>query len=226
MGKKLMVLWVLAGMLLAGRSAQADSKTITVTAVVPDKAMSLTAVIRSFTDGNPDGDPWTNSSEVTTMNFGTLTNLLTDGTNAGVFYSSTGFCVVLFASAYGKPYQITSTCSGLSGASTGSTIPSGGFGIVPVYSKDDKFDSTSTTTQGTMPTGATLGSSGTAIATDKLVYSSETGTATDHIIQVYYGLSPKNSDGSSPFTGWTGIPLTQKADTYSGSVVITIAAKS
>ena len=211
----------------AGVCSAADTVNILATAFVPNESPDITVTILRFTDGNPDNNPWTNSVDVTTtgtMNFGTLTYELTDGSNAGGWYSQAGFCVVIYATPFGSPYEVKSTCLGLT--SGASFLPIGSFGLTPVYSPNDEWVYPGgSTTQGDMPSGATLGTAGSAIAINKIVYSSESGTATPRIIQAYYGLPPYKTGGVDPFPGYEQIPLDQPHGTYSGTVTITISPK-
>lgn len=216
------------GLLSIGSSPAASSISVPVIASVPISSPELSISILEFTDGNPDNDPWTNSTDVSSMNFGNLVNTYVDpidGTTkgAGLWYSKKGFCLVIFTQPYGKPYEIKSTCNGI--ASVNGSFPAGSIGLTPVYSKNDLWGGANGTPQGDMPVGATLGIEGPAIATGKLIYSSEAGTATARIIQAYYGLPPYKTGGTNPFPGFTPIPLTQAPGTYTGTVTISIVAK-
>lgn len=216
----------MVGLLVAGDCFAVSEVNINAQAVIDSYSPSITVVIRKFTDGNPDDDPWTNSTEVSSMDFDTLVSVLTGGGSSGLWYSTAGFCVVIYTQPYGKPYEVKSTCYGLVGQTTGATLPAGSFGLTPIYSKFDKWVwDGGWAYQGDMPAGASLGSAGPAIATDKLIYSSETGTATARIIQAYYGLPPYKTGGVDPHPGFVPIPLTQAADTYKGIVTITISQK-
>jgi hypothetical protein len=211
-----------SGLLLTAAFA-ATEKSITVSAEIPQSAPQVSVTILKFTDGDPDQNPWTNSQIVETMDFGELTYLLSDNTNAGLFYSTAGFCVVVSAEPFGKPYAIMSSCNGVGSGSN--YLKSGSFGLVPVYSSTDKWVfSGGSKEQGDMPSGATLGNAGSAVG-DKTIYSSESTEATARIIQAYYGLPPYKSGGADPFPGYTPIPLTQAPGQYSGTVIITISLK-
>jgi hypothetical protein len=199
---------------------------ISASAVIDNHSPEIDVTILKFTDGNPDNDPWTGSTEVSSMDFGTLVSSISGGGSSGLWYSTAGFCVVIFTQPYGKPYEVKSTCNGLVGQTTAATLPAGSFGLTPVYSADDEWQwDGGSAAQGPMPAGASLGSAGPAIATDKLIYSSESGTATARILQAYYGLPPYKADGTAPHPGFEPIPLTQAPDTYTGTVTITISQK-
>ena len=198
---------------------------ITVNAQIPDNPPQVTLTIRAFTDGNPDNDPWTNSNEVQTINFGSLTYLLADGSNAGSFFSNTGFCVIVSTQPFGKPYEIWSRCDSIGNGLN--VLEPGNFGMVPAYSSSDKFKYPDGTLhdQGDIPLGARLGDPGTAITPAGLVYSSESGEAIGRIIQVYYSIPPYKAGGGDPFPGYKPIALTQSPGQYSGLITITISQK-
>lgn len=202
----------------------ASSETIAVNAQVPEFSPTITIVILKFTDGDPDGNPWTNSSIATSMDFGKFTYLLADNSNAGMFYSPTGYCVNIYADSFGKPYEIRSSCLGVSDGIH--SLPTGSFGLTPVYSETDEWKySGGAVKQGSIPAGATLGTSGPAIDPNKLVYSSESGVGSARILQAYYGFPPLKAGGAFPFNGFVSIPLTQASGQYSGTVTLTIVVK-
>jgi len=202
----------------------ATEQVISVTAQIPEASPSMSITILKFNDGNTDNNPWTNSTEVKWLDFGTLTYLM-NGKNAGFFYSPNAFCVVVFTDPFGKPYEIKQSSMGL--ASTGGTaIPANSFASVPVYSRDDLWVwEGGSAKQGDMPEGARLGNPGSAVGENQLVYSSESGIGTARIIQLYYSLPPYGVGGSSPFSGFSPIPLTQPPDTYTGTITLTMSVK-
>lgn len=201
-----------------------SEETIIVNAEIPLSSPQVSVVILKFTDGNTDNNPWTNSSTETSMDLGTLTYLLADNSNAGLFYSPNAFCVVIFSESFGKAYDIWSSCLGISDGVH--FLPAGSFGLTPVYSEKDQFVwPGGKKEQGGMPAGATLGEAGPAVHSLKRIYSSEPGVATARIIQAYYGLPPYKAGGADPFPGFTPIPLSQPPGQYTGTVKITIALK-
>lgn len=208
-------------------SIWAETVTVTAKAQITNNAPEIDVTILKFTDGNPDNNPWTNSTDVTAtgeLNFGTLVHEI-NGVDVGSWFSDAGFCVILYSQSFGHPYQITSTCTGITSAS--GSLPANSFGLTPVYSDNDQWcygNPQVCVAQGAMPGTATLGSDGSAVATDKLIYSSESPVGTPRILQAYYGLPPYEDGGGDPFTGYVPIPLTQPADNYSGGVQITISA--
>jgi hypothetical protein len=202
----------------------ATEQVISVTAQIPEASPSMSITILEFSDGNPDNNPWTNSTQVKWMDFGTLTYLM-NGKNAGFFYSPTAFCVNIYTDPFGKPYEIKQSSTGLASPG-GIAIPKNSFAFVPVYSKDDLWMwEGGSAKQGDMPAGARLGSPGSAVGENLLVYSSESGIGTARIIQLYYSLPPYGVGGTSPFSGFAPIPLTQTPDTYTGTVTLTMSVK-
>jgi hypothetical protein len=211
--------------LLGGKFVfSASEEPIFVTAEIPTNSPQIKLVILKFTDGNPDNDPWTESTQEGFLDFGTLTYLLADSSNAGLFYSPNGYCVVIFADSFGRPYDITSSCLGITDGVN--FLPAGSFGLVPVYSEKDKYVYPGgESVQGSIPDGASLGPAGTAVNPNALIYSSELGIAKARIIQAYYSLPPKKAGGADPFPGFEPIPLTQTPGVYTGVVKITIVLK-
>ena len=211
-------------LILAGFAWCGTEQVISVTAQIPDASPSMSILILRLPNGNPANNPWINSTQVQWMDFGTLTYLM-NGKSAGFFYSPTSFCIVVFTDPMGKAYEIKSSCQGLSSAG-GGMIPANSFALVPVYSRDDLWVYTGgSTKQGDMPAEARLGAPGSAVQDNTLVYSSESGTATARILQLYYSLPPYGAGGSSPFGGFAPIPLSQKPDTYSGTITLTMSVK-
>ena len=225
--KKFAILLLLMSLVVPFRAAvfAASEKLIEVFAEIPENSPQIDVVILKIIGKDTDSNPWTDSTEETSMDFGELTYLLDDGSNAGLFYSEAGFCVVIFAQPFGNPYQIRSNCFGLNHEAGLGSIKPNSFGLTPVYSDVDQFVSPGgQSAQGPMPVGATLGSAGSAVG-DKLIYSSESGTGTARIIQAYYGLPPFDVGGGLPFPGYEPIELGQASGKYKGQVTVTISIK-
>ncbi|MDD5166687.1 MAG: hypothetical protein PHQ57_04800 [Candidatus Omnitrophica bacterium] len=220
-------LWLLvlsASLTITAGAWAATEEVISVTAQIPEASPNMSITILKFTDGNPDNNPWTNSAEEKWMNFDTLTYIM-NGKNAGFFYSPAAFCVVIFTDPFGKPYEIKSSSSGLTSPS-GVSIPKNSFAFTPVYSSDDLWVwEGGSAKQGSMPSGARLGSPNSAVGQNLLIYSSESGIGSARILQVYYSLPPYGIGGTSPFGGFAPIPLTQPPDTYTGTITLTMAVK-
>lgn len=190
------------------------SSTLNVQAVVPNVAPDMTVLVKQLT--TPGQDPFTGAT-VTSMTFGSLTHTLANNAEAGAWYSPNFFAAMIFANGFGKAYQITSTSLGLSGA--GNSLPTGSFGIAPGYSATDEFSPG--VSQGPQPLGSALGTAGSAIATNVLIYRSETAGSA-RIIRAFYSLPPVGAGGAAPFTGYQPIPLSQVQGTYTGTVTIAI----
>ena len=200
----------------------ATSVNLATTATVPASTPGLTVVLKKIDDGNPDNDPFTVSTTVTSMAFGPLKHTLDDGSEAGVWFAKSFFCAVVFAQPFGKPYDIKSSSVGIFAGAI--PLPPAAFVLSPVYAEQDKYEG-SPNPQGPMPTGASLGATGSAVGANKLVYSSETGAATARILQAYYSIPPDGPGGVDPYPGWSGVPLTQSPGSYSGTVTLTITLK-
>ena len=197
----------------------ASTSNVTVSAQVPNNGSDMSVTIKQL--NTPGQDP-SSGTTVTAMNFGTLTHTLQDNSEAGVWYSPNYFCVFVYTTSYGKKYQIQSTCTGLSNGSA--SLPSGSFGISPAYAAADAWSINGTLTpQGAQPSGSVLGSTGSAILSNKLVYQSE-AEASNRIIRAFYSLPGYLAGGALPFAGYSPIPLTQAPGTYSGTATISIVA--
>jgi hypothetical protein len=147
---------------------------------------------------------------VTSMNFGELVDIGT-GTLRSSPTSTTGtgaVAVFLSANSQGAPYQLLQTGTALNNGSA--TIPAGASTVVPVYAAADNGGAA-------MPAGATLGTAGTWVASNKVLYSSETGTAAGRTIQAIYSITDDPSAGAT-----TGVPLDQPGGTYNGTVTFTM----
>ncbi len=216
---------VIAFCVATGSGYAQSTVNLTANASIENNSPELDLVILKITDGDPDENPWTNSQDVTgtgTLGFGTLTHTFDNGDDAGSWFSDTFFCVVIFTQPFGTPYRIYSSCQGLQGTQGQGLLPSGSFGVAPAYSSDDEFQwPGGSAPQGSMPAGDSLGSEGSAVAQNKVVYNGNSGQA--RIIRAYYSLPPKTAGGGDPFPGHTSIPLDQAPGTYSGQVTLTIA---
>ena len=71
--------------------------------------------------------------------------------------------------------------------------------------------------------GGTQASAQDAVGTGKLLYTS-TAAGPSGVIELVYGLSGGNADGSSPFTGWAPVPPGQLSGTYSSTITYTLTA--
>ena len=214
----IMLLVVLMSVCSIALSYAASTANVSVTAGVSNNSPELAVIIKQL--NTPAQDP-NSGVTVTAMSFGTLTHLLADQTDAGVWYSQNYFCVFVYSTSYGKKYQLQSTCTGLTNGAA--SLPTGSFGLTPGYAAADSFTVDGLTPQGAQPAGSVLGSTGPAIATNKQIYQSETA-ASNRILRGFYSLPSYGAGGTLPFTGYTPIPLSQAPGTYSGTVTISIVA--
>jgi len=148
---------------------------------------------------------------VTSMNFGQLVDIGT-GTLRSSPTSTTGTGAVdafITANSQGLPYTITSTGTAMSNGTT--TLPSGALNVVPVYAAADNGGLAK-------PAAAVVGAAGTWIGT-RTLYTSESGTAALRTIQAIYSVTDDPAAGST-----AGVPVSQAAGTYNGTVVITVTA--
>lgn len=210
------MLLALVGLFVAAQ--QANAVDVPVSATISSASPEITVVVKELTTAGQDPNTGTT---VTSMSFGTLRHILDDGTDAGIWFSSKYYCALIYTGSFGKKYEIKSTCSGLSNGAN--TLPAGSFGLTPDYQALDRWVGTDpSTAQGARPTGSVLGTAGPAIATNKLIYRSETA-ASNRILRGFYSLPSYKVDGTDPFTGFDPITLTQPAGAYTGTVTITIA---
>lgn len=219
--------FVTASVLSPAFAVPGPTQTLGVDAEVPDLSPEVDIIILKITDGDPDQNPWTNSTDVTTsmsLSFGELAHTYVDPADgltkeSGVWYSPVYYAVIVFAQGYGSRYEVRSTCTGIG------TIPNSYnyFRLTPVYASADQF--IPGTPQGSRPIGSVMGSDGNAINTAyRLVYRSEVTPSTPRIIQAYYSIPSRTATGSIPYSGWTGIPLTATPGSFVGTVTISIVA--
>jgi len=145
---------------------------------------------------------------VSSMNFGELVDVGTHTLRSSPTSTTlTGAVLaVLSASTHGAPYTIKQTGTALSSGT--SVIPQGACCMKPVYvDSDNGFP---------IPSGASLGAAGSWVSTDKLIYSSEAGTAEARVVRVYYAISDDPAAGSTE-----AVPLTHPAGSYSGIITFT-----
>lgn len=211
--KRLKILMLVALLCLVSTFAYAavTSTNVAATATVSDTPPEMTLIIKELT--TPTQDPWS-GTDVTNMAFGTLTHLLSNGAEAGVWYSQKYYCVFAFTQSFGKKYEVRSTCTGV--GSGANSLPSGSFLVTPGYAAADEWSPG--VAQGLMPTGAALGAAGSAVVTNKAVYTSE-AAGSNHILRAFYSIP-----NSSTVTGFSPVPLTQAPGNYSATVTLTIAA--
>ncbi len=175
----------------------------TVSAVVPS-ALTLTVVLKKNDFAG---------AVITSMNFGNLVDIGTGTLRSTATGSTTTGAVATFlsASSQGLPYSITQTGTPMSNGA--STLPAGACIVKPVYAAGDNGGLT-------MPAGASLGTGGTwTSVSPKLIYQSEAGVAQGRTIAAFYSVTDDPSAGAS-----AGVPTSQAAGTYSGTVTFTLTA--
>lgn len=213
--KKMVYLLVVATFVLGlmVTSEAATSATVSATASVTSE-LELTASLFRVDSKNTDAftdDTW-DTTPSTSMAFGTLTHLLADGSEAGLLFSRPYYYVALLGGfTSGRRYMIRQTCSGLTG--TAGTITEG-FGVTYLDGDPKQADGSSINPN---PMSGTLGTPGTAVATNKTLYDSGT-TGASRVIGAYYGIPPYKADGTAPFPGHTPISVDEAGGSYSGNV--------
>lgn len=203
------------GLILASSSAFAgtvSSPTFPASAVV-DGSLAMTVTLRRNS---------TAGAVATQMNFGQLqefsfTNpagvvsntLRSSATGPG--NTGTGSIVAsITANSHGLPYVIKQTGTALSNGTA--TIPAGACTVVPVYATQDNGGLAK-------PAAAVLGTAGSWVATDKALYTSETGVAAMRTIQNYYSITDDPAAGAT-----AAVPVSQASGTYNGTVTFTVTA--
>ncbi|MBF0254601.1 MAG: hypothetical protein HQL11_05710 [Candidatus Omnitrophica bacterium] len=152
-----------------------------------------------------------NGATVQSMNFGQLADL---GSNtlrsdpAGT--TGTGAVdVFLSANTHSIPYIIKQTGTALTKTGGSAFLPHGACVVTPVYAAADNGGAA-------IPAGASLGTAGTWVATDKPLYTSE-GAGSTRVIQAFYSITDDPAAGSTDF-----VPLSQEAGTYTANVTFTV----
>ena len=194
--------FVLSAAVPAAFAATATSGAITTSASVSG-TLTLTTVMKK------------NSSTgaiITSMDFGQLADIGSGTLRSSATGTTSTGAVDMFitANSHGLPYTITQTGTAMSNGTT--TLPAGALTVVPVYATADNGGAAK-------PTGATLGTAGTWVATNKALYTSETGTAAMRTIQAVYSVTDDPAAGAT-----SSVPLNQAAGTYTGTVTITVTA--
>jgi len=203
-----------------------DYADYVVSADIPDYTPEITVVVRELTV--PDQEPSSGIPRLS-MNFGTLTHALAGAGNAGVWYSTKYYCAFIYTGSWGYPYEIRSSCAGLSDTAQGLSLPAGSFMLTPSYKGADLWvegDPTSAQDTDDDPSPGTLGTVGSAItgASYKVLYTSDTA-ASNRIIRAFYSLPGYGAGGADPYEGYEPILLTQLGGDYRGTVTITIVAQ-
>jgi hypothetical protein len=183
-------------------AATATSGPVNVSAVV-DGSLSMSVLLKRNSSVGPT---------VTSMNFGRLEDIGT-GTLRSSEDSTTGtgnVSALISANSHGLRYTITQTGTALSNGTT--TLPAGACTVVPLYVPEDNAGLPK-------PAAAVVGTAGTWVATNKVLYQSETGIAAQRTIQAIYSITDDEDAGAT-----TGVPTNQPGGTYNGTVTFTVTA--
>lgn len=151
----------------------------------------------------------TTGALVNSMDFGILEDIGT-GTLRSTPTGSTGtgnITAVVSANAQGQPYQVKQTGTALSNGQT--ILPIGACTVVPVYASQDNGGAE-------LPSGASLGTAGTWVATDKVLYTSDASGAL-RAFQAIYSVTDDDTAGATE-----GVPQSQPGGVYNGVVTFTV----
>jgi hypothetical protein len=190
-----------------------------------DEQLELSVRIRQVQD---DQDPGTEGTDVTTMQFGPLTDTFADGSKAGNLFSRTWFCVFLIPNTSSRPYIVKQTATSLTDGAN--SIPDNTYLMVPDYRQEDEWvwgpNAKDRAPQGPMPSGASLGSAGSAVGTDIPIFTSEPA-GKSHIIRAYYTITNGFKADGTTWSTWSGfsgngIPLDHPAGNYGGTVTFSL----
>ena len=186
-------------------SNAATTASFGVQAEVPQE-LSLSSWIRY---APPGGDPYgTGSGDASGLDFGTLTK----DTTYGIWTPEKYFTVFLLASTSGRPYRIQQSCTSfLSGTKSLNTS----LIMTPDYESLDEI--VEDESQGSMPSGDSLGSAALAVGVNKVIYTGNAGLS--RIVRAYYGLA--TGDSGEP-SGAEPITADQVSGTYSGTVTFSV----
>lgn len=176
-------------------SAQADSSVTVPFSASVQSVLELGVEIREFKDGSVTN--WGASA----MNFGTLKSDIAGGPMRGEYY----FDVYLHPNSSSRPYRLTQTATALTNGVT--TIPAGACIVTPwpVNKNGQAY-----------PAGATVGTRGSFIANNKVIYQSEpAGSYTP--VAFTYAITNSADAGAMAF-----VPFDQAGGNYSSSVTFQI----
>ncbi|MBP9733332.1 MAG: hypothetical protein KBD07_03030 [Candidatus Omnitrophica bacterium] len=195
MKKSLISLPMAAALILLAVSAHAaGSVTVPFTATV-QSVLELGVEIREFKDGVVTN--W----GATSMNFGTLKSDSANGPMRGEFY----FDVYLHPNSSSRPYRLTQSANILTNGNQ--TIPAGACMVTPWPT--DKNGAA-------YPAGATIGTAGSFIGTNKIIYQSEPAGS---YVPVAFTYAITN-DAATGATGF--VPFDQSGGSYSSSITFQI----
>lgn len=195
MKKVIISLQVAAALMITAVSAQAaDSVTLPFSASV-QSVLELGVEIREFKDGSVTN--WGASA----MHFGHLKSDAVNGPMRGEYY----FDVYLHPNSSSRPFRLTQSANALSNGT--STIPAGACVVTP-WPVDKNGQS--------YPAGATLGTRGSFIGTNKIIYQSE--PAGSYVpVAFTYAITNDPTAGAAAF-----VPFDQAGGDYSSTITFQI----
>ena len=175
-----------------------------------------------------DGPP-VNAVIVDSMNFGILKDRFEgDTVSRGALFSDKWYTVMIIVGAQGAPqYEIVQAASPLSNGIV--EIPANAYLCSPVYAAEDEWQwegpagELMRQPQGPQPPGSVLHSPGSAVETNKKIYTSEP-LGSSRIIQIIYSITNGYQESGEVWPGFTGdpIPLNIPPGEYSGNITFTV----
>jgi hypothetical protein len=187
---------VLTGLVtLTAVPASADTVQTANLSMSVTSTLSLTVAVKELVGGVPTGPDLG-----TTMNFG---ELVKDGANAQ--WGTRSFGVFLSSATSGRAYTITATMA--SPTSGANTLPNAT--LLKIISA---------TKNGADITGDAFNAAAqSAVMSNSVVYTSSPA-GDSALVNLTYGISGANPDGSAPFPGWVGISPDFPGGEYSSTV--------
>lgn len=195
MKKALAALQTFAAVLMLAASAQAAGTVTVPMSATVQSVLELGVEIRQYKDGAVTN--WGASS----MNFGTLTSDTAQGPMRGENY----FDVYLHPNASGRPFRLTQSATALTNGVR--TIPAGACIVTPWPTNKDGQS---------YPAGASIGTRGSFIATNKIIYTSDpAGSYTP--VAFTYAITNDANAGATAF-----VPFDQAGGSYTSQVTFQI----
>ena len=180
-------------------AAQTSTSPISISATVAP-AIALNVVLKQNSS---------TGATVTAMNFGKLVDIGTGTLRSSPTSTTATGSVVAMVAVNGQGTSLTLTQAGTSLTGTAGTLPTGACTVVSQYVAADNGGSA-------IPSGAVANYKGTWLTTHTL-YTDPTGSA--RTIQASYSVTDDPAAGAT-----TGVPLSQAAGTYAGTVTFTLTA--
>ena len=192
-------LMLAAAALALGGSALASSSGPIIIVTSVDGTLTLTVAMHK-NDGN--------GALVASMDFGRLIDIGT-GTLRSSATGTTGtgaIAAFITVNSRGVPYNVTQTGTPMTAGAA--TLPAGALTVKTIYAPEDNGGAA-------LPAGASVGTAGSWVATNKVLYVSGP-TGASRTFQSYYSITDDPNAGAT-----TGVPLSQPAGDYAGTVTIT-----